>query len=230
MEQTADAHGNGSSPRVRGKLWNAVKDIFGNGLIPACAGKTPAACPGREQSQAHPRVCGENAESLRKGMRTVGSSPRVRGKPRRLTGRAPHRGLIPACAGKTAQIYLLDYGARAHPRVCGENRVTVMSDGSNEGSSPRVRGKQAGEGFSVELRGLIPACAGKTFIAIQLLQGMSAHPRVCGENSGQREGVWGGGGSSPRVRGKHVRHLLTGVGPGLIPACAGKTSTPQRSL
>ena len=50
----------GSSPRVRGKRVHLPQGPVGDGLIPACAGKTAgrrSISPGR---RAHPRVCGEN--------------------------------------------------------------------------------------------------------------------------------------------------------------------------
>ena len=95
------------------------------------------------------------------------------------------------------------------------------------GSSPRVRGKQAPSLPHVLVRGLIPACAGKTPPPSLAGNNAGAHPRVCGENSV----IWSqrlrASGSSPRVRGKPgVRHP-PGRPPGLIPARAGKTlATP----
>ena len=56
--------------------------------------------------RAHPRVCGENAAALDGGTAREGSSPRVRGKRRPDFLRRPKRGLIPACAGKTAAVRL----------------------------------------------------------------------------------------------------------------------------
>ena len=56
-----------------------------------------------------------------------------------------------------------------------------------------------------------------------------AHPRVCGENSGTARGSSPGRGSSPRVRGKPERRPGGDGGGGLIPACAGKTSTSSRA-
>ena len=51
-----------------------------------------------------------------------------------------------------------------------------------------------------------------------------AHPRVCGENSRERDAVFFAEGSSPRVRGKPAAHLSRKVVHGLIPAYAGKTN------
>ena len=51
-------------------------------------------------------------------------------------------GLIPACAGKTRHVKEPLKDPRAHPRVCGENRVKAREFSIVEGSSPRVRGKR----------------------------------------------------------------------------------------
>ena len=114
---------------------------------------------------------------------------------------------------------------RAHPRVCGENFVVERSAVSLSGSSPRVRGKLLPARSLIPTPGLIPACAGKTWIPLGMVAGMEAHPRVCGENG--TVDVEGAklAGSSPRVRGKLVCVRLFRLRPGLIPACAGKTSS-----
>ena len=91
----------GSSPRVRGKPHTAAKPISKFGLIPARAGKTGAAAPGRVSRAAHPRACGENQTPEVGVLQDIGSSPRVRGKRARVGVRAALRGLIPARAGKT---------------------------------------------------------------------------------------------------------------------------------
>ena len=73
--------GEGSSPRVRGKLYTAQRGHSLGGLIPACAGKTEAWSKLSEDSRAHPRVCGENLPRPKTMFLIWGSSPRVRGKP-----------------------------------------------------------------------------------------------------------------------------------------------------
>ena len=66
--------------------------------------------------------------------------------------------------------------------MCGENCDRFGDLGTNFGSSPRVRGKLAGEGQAQALARLIPACAGKTHADTFDGQAVEAHPRVCGEN------------------------------------------------
>ena len=55
--------GQGSSPRVRGKLSGMDASTLMCRLIPACAGKTWGRNGGAALTEAHPRVCGENEVS-----------------------------------------------------------------------------------------------------------------------------------------------------------------------
>ena len=155
----------------------------------------------------------------------AGSSPRVRGKRRRRWRRWRRRRLIPACAGKTQVLSQAGFPDRAHPRVCGENRMNHIHVFQGVGSSPRVRGKLTTAKRNVLRRRLIPACAGKTCDQDYAGVVSRAHPRVCGENV--RAWLYGiiTAGSSPRVRGKRDLRVARAARVGLIPACAGKTSS-----
>ena len=73
---------------------------------------------------------------------------------------------------------------------------------------------------------LIPACAGKTPSSKSPGRAISAHPRVCGENTEACCTAARAVGSSPRVRGKLTTRPITPEIGGLIPACAGKTASP----
>ena len=213
----------GSSPRVRGKQERVHRPLVPPRLIPACAGKTRTTSRTVVWSTAHPRVCGENALVEASPLAPIGSSPRVRGKQRRRENGGSDTGLIPACAGKTCRGSRFSRARTAHPRVCGENALTVPIALLAGGSSPRVRGKPPEAGEAVYAWRLIPACAGKTDGATCSSTPTPAHPRVCGENLQQSQGAVESVGSSPRVRGKLPR-LLPGDAPRrLIPACAGKT-------
>ena len=159
---------------------------------------------------------------------STGSSPRVRGKqPVEPLGGQP-RGLIPACAGKTKPARPRRLGPWAHPRVCGENEDKFGGKITGTGSSPRVRGKPHRPGLRPRRHRLIPACAGKTPRECQPPNGVTAHPRVCGENSGLLDWINTVDGSSPRVRGKPRGRRARSSRRGLIPACAGKTRSIAR--
>ena len=152
----------GSSPRVRGKRDASKAPPAPTGLIPACAGKTRDASRFPDPKRAHPRVCGENDKDPYSDKTLSGSSPRVRGKHTGIALLIRIYGLIPACAGKTQRPSPYRPRGPAHPRVCGENSITLRSISSVVGSSPRVRGKLSSVRSLWNVRGLIPACAGKT--------------------------------------------------------------------
>ena len=213
----------GSSPRVRGKRGRGREGRRLRGLIPARAGKTVRAPPGSGGRAAHPRACGENRTSRRLGPGAGGSSPRVRGKPRVRVPVRSGRRLIPARAGKTVARSSSGRVSQAHPRACGENRLTALTRIGTAGSSPRVRGKPAMLVCLASSTGLIPARAGKTPRWTSTPPPRPAHPRACGENvpaSGSPVTVPG---SSPRVRGKPRRRAPIHEHRRLIPARAGKT-------
>ena len=177
---------------------------------------------------AHPRACGENLAQPGEDTASAGSSPRVRGKPRRLFEDADGGRLIPARAGKTLASSSRTTPVVAHPRACGENDLVIDQEKSFDGSSPRVRGKLTGTLKSFFTGRLIPARAGKTNPVRREASRPRAHPRACGENAPLWNGTLASEGSSPRVRGKrHHPHGLPLLGR-LIPARAGKTDSPRQ--
>ena len=107
--------------------------------------------------------------------------------------------------------------------MCGENRNGIWQPTKRIGSPPRVRGKQPFGIFKVKVRGITPACAGKTykFHIIRFL--VQDHPRVCGENHRMFSFIPLMEGSPPRVRGKQQRKCKDSLEMGITPACAGKT-------
>ena len=82
MLQNGAYTGNGSSPRVRGKPLIVMFLLGELRIIPASAGQTCCHPPPSRPPADHPRECGANRVLSGKGMTAVGSSPRVRGKPR----------------------------------------------------------------------------------------------------------------------------------------------------
>ena len=213
----------GSSPRMRGKRFHRLGRGLGRRLIPAHAGKTQFFALAMKVKQAHPRACGENCVNSGAPKQRSGSSPRMRGKPRRSLRIDVSTGLIPAHAGKTQQALLLPRLPRAHPRACGENAASAAREKEEKGSSPRMRGKPKQSCFIFSCEGLIPAHAGKTSIEGTTLTTGRAHPRACGENFTSLKTLPRSLGSSPRMRGKRLSRLYRGQARGLIPAHAGKT-------
>ena len=95
----ADA-GEGSPPRMRGKVLSPALVLSDVGITPAYAGKrrSPAfKCGGTGD---HPRVCGEKSSSIMAQVRPVGSPPRMRGKVLLTNGALSIIRITPAYAGK----------------------------------------------------------------------------------------------------------------------------------
>ena len=115
----------GTSPHTRGKPAHPEPNGAMLRNIPAYAGKTPWDAPTLMPPTEHPRIRGEN---LLIGLRVwgqTGTSPHTRGKLDTYahlweTGRN-----IPAYAGKTPFAGLLVPILPEHPRIRGENSLTV---------------------------------------------------------------------------------------------------------
>ena len=131
----------------------------------------------------------------------AGSSPRVRGTVGIFIAEACEPGIIPACAGNSITASRTSTPYRDHPRVCGEQRNTGFSGGTQFG--------------------IIPACAGNRTSAHRLSRRSRDHPRVCGEQISAFETSRAFAGSSPRVRGTAAPSWSFLKVSGIIPACAG---------
>ena len=145
---------------------------------------------------------GENGGTpiLEDGMK--GTSPRARGKHHIWPSLQPPRRNIPACAGKTNFVGLGGFYSKEHPRVRGENATATARSGDPGGTSPRARGKHAGNAAANAKSRNIPACAGKTHLPSAKYAQWREHPRVRGENVGWQPEADKMGGTSPRARGK----------------------------
>ena len=198
----------GSSPRVRGRPIQDDVVQAGLGLIPACAGQT-----------------GRHSFAPLDGR---GSSPRVRGRRPGGVSVGGCSGLIPACAGQTGRSSRCAWRGWAHPRVCGADCARRQRPALPSGSSPRVRGRPQRIRRAGGCGRLIPACAGQTPGSSTAANRSRAHPRVCGADSPSAEMDRVCSGSSPRVRGRQPVRPRNRQLRGLIPACAGQTSTFRR--
>ena len=152
----------GTSPRMRGKRRRHRKGPSGVRNIPAYAGKTGILAVSPQGAPEHPRVCGENRIVREDWDACIGTSPRMRGK-LLLQTRVVHLGRnIPAYAGKTQNGGGQPISVTEHPRVCGENSRMVSRTDSENGTSPRMRGKQTLQLVAMTSPRNIPAYAGKT--------------------------------------------------------------------
>ena len=222
----------GSPPRMRGKRIDAGQLIAVAGITPADAGKTFRLSPAKIAAEDHPRGCGENDKLGGESFDTLGSPPRMRGKPWVVAAPARQSRITPADAGKTSSKMTGTHSCRDHPRGCGENWLCPCFVRGAQGSPPRMRGKPRPACIGGFRRGITPADAGKTSRRRGELQASKDHPRGCGENSECRCRAVCGVGSPPQVRGKLFRHSLflfrnriTPAGAGKTP-CSGKSKTP----
>ena len=191
----------GSSPRVRG---THPPDIRAEPLlrfIPACAGNASGRSLHSAPTAVHPRVCGERTSCATDSLCAAGSSPRVRGTPRRFWRCRRNHRFIPACAGNARRAARRTPARSVHPRVCGERVRPRRSGISIVGSSPRVRGTPGLSRPGQRIARFIPACAGNAQSTAARGSPRSVHPRVCGERPLTLATASFAAGSSPRVRG-----------------------------
>ena len=193
----------GSSPHVRGAHSLYLRQLFADGIIPACAGSTRRRHGSHRHPADHPRMCGEHKIWIPARVSPSGSSPHVRGARRIIPAPPRRRGIIPACAGSTSTIRDVCYRHGDHPRMCGEHYNGDMSKIDKQGSSPHVRGALGPFPHVRPQRGIIPACAGST-----------------AANAPTPKTIVG---SSPHVRGAPGYCSAMSANQGIIPACAGST-------
>ena len=192
-------------------------------IIPADAGNTQnRLCSSRPYGD-HPRGCGEHQTIAQRMVEHKGSSPRMRGTLRTGYRRPSPPRIIPADAGNTTctQTYLASYGD--HPRGCGEHFLKDEMSGLIIGSSPRMRGTQAGGAHTGDDGRIIPADAGNTAQTPAQRLWFQDHPRGCGEHLFAVFIVALASGSSPRMRGTQMQSRIRDGAIRIIPADAGNT-------
>ena len=90
----------GSPPRMRGKVAQAVPETYRYGITPAYAGKSYDRCVTAQADRDHPRVCGEKPRYAHWLDFPSGSPPRMRGKGQVVERANAARRITPAYAGK----------------------------------------------------------------------------------------------------------------------------------
>ena len=114
-----------SPPRMRGKRSEIMVIEPCYRITPAYAGKTQNTNVRCALYVDHPRGCGENLFIVISADKSMGSPPRMRGKPCAAILRAVGRRITPADAGKTCLSDCMGLEKEDHPRGCGENMNTV---------------------------------------------------------------------------------------------------------
>ena len=111
----------GSSPHTRGARRHYHLPLDRGRIIPAYAGSTRRSRSPRARPADHPRIRGEHGAVGENSLRRRGSSPHTRGALACVTlARRPRR-IIPAYAGSTVVVLLVEIGELDHPRIRGEH-------------------------------------------------------------------------------------------------------------
>ena len=130
----------------------------------------------------HPRARGEHEGESCIIPPNSGSSPRSRGTLCLVFFVACQIRFIPALAGNTDAVLLVDNWITVHPRARGEHQCNPDSMGSYSGSSPRSRGTPLHTHIGPQLDRFIPALAGNTFCLKCQYSKTTVHPRARGEH------------------------------------------------
>ena len=219
----------GSSPHARGALRGHAGDGERRGIIPACAGSTRSRRATPRRSRDHPRMRGEHTVAIDPKDDWEGSSPHARGargEDRALDGRG---GIIPACAGSTPGVSASSRPRKDHPRMRGEHSRRASATSRRVGSSPHARGAHRARYLAEAPAGIIPACAGSTAAYSMATSVFWDHPRMRGEHTVAIDPKDDWEGSSPHARGAPRGHAGNAERRGIIPACAGSTSSKSRA-
>ena len=217
--------GTGSSPRMRGALYEIISNDVQKRIIPADAGSTRLRCRYRAIFQDHPRGCGEHDQTLIQELFQKGSSPRMRGAHCLVAKAGKPQGIIPADAGSTMGADTVRLTDGDHPRGCGEHLSSSIANIRAWGSSPRMRGARIPSYLLIRLLRIIPADAGSTDRS-KVWQGLAEdHPRGCGEHSTRQKSPKAMSGSSPRMRGAPALFRIVSRAIRIIPADAGSTES-----
>ena len=215
---------------MRGTVFPLLSSTKSKRITPARAGNRPADTLIYRAFSDHPRACGEQIPRYSCSYADGGSPPRVRGT---VPSPAPQNfatRITPARAGNRTGCNRLYRPMGDHPRACGEQLPTLLTQFPAVGSPPRVRGTDSEWSENAAIVGITPARAGNRFNASRDAAGRRDHPRACGE---QRRRPWSWGclrGSPPRVRGTEYGGSRTGRHWGITPARAGNRIPPLLTL
>ncbi len=164
-----------SPPRMRGKAHVFYSSLICGRITPACAGKSVKVNEPDCLPRDHPRVCGEKNGICRAKVPHLGSPPRVRGKGFLHFAHKMLEGITPAYAGKSKTSAAGCPGCRDHPRVCGEKPPSCPEMSTNEGSPPRMRGKECSGRLQLSCYRITPAYAGKSMMLHHSIPDTAAH-------------------------------------------------------
>ena len=137
-------------------------------------------------------------------------------------------GITPACAGRTTHALVYLEHRRDHPRVCGKDTISRISQNLTAGSPPLSReGRQIISRVRI-LRRITPACAGRTSLKSPYNAQPQDHPRMCGKDRLHTRVIRFILGSPPHVREGRLARREEMLGIRITPACAGRTHNPLK--
>ena len=213
----------GSSPRVRSRLFANGLKCWSGGIISACAEQTFPPRGFVRRPEDHLRVCGaDNYRGAAPGG-NMGSSPRVRSRPRRRGRLVAGHGIISACAEQTRTAPPFREVTWDHLRVCGADEGRDGARCNRSGSSPRVRSRRRQHPVQRVGERIISACAEQTQRTVMTQFVSWDHLRVCGADVTVALLSLMVVGSSPRVRSRPARCRPGPLVHGIISACAEQT-------
>ena len=192
-------------------------------IIPARAGFTRLRTKMREIMPDHPRSRGVYQESGEADQFPRGSSPLARGLRTFGLGAHPPAGIIPARAGFTVHRHSSSPPIMDHPRSRGVYATTTWTAVIIPGSSPLARGLLGRLRRLRQVRRIIPARAGFTWIPELTVLLMLDHPRSRGVYAAAEMSADSSYGSSPLARGLPFLPSFLPSSRGIIPARAGFT-------
>ena len=109
----------------------------------------------------------------------------------------------------------------------GEHSARERFSNDIPGSSPHARGAPIPSLPKTISNGIIPACAGSTWPHPFGCRSSEDHPRMRGEHLSAMSVIHAPAGSSPHARGALPRIKALELHGGIIPACAGSTSSTR---
>ena len=168
-------------------------------------------------------MCGEKRYLVWWWVPSSGSPPRMRGKGIADDEASATVGITPAYAGKSCDVHSNTNSAKDHPRTCGEKGLSTFWSRNHSGSPPHVRGKAVPAHRTIKVRGITPACAGKSLCSCARCPFQRDHPRMCGEKLPLKVCKYKDYGSPPHVRGKVALTGERSLELGITPAYAGKS-------
>jgi len=171
----------GSPPPLRGTDGKAIKGLCRRRITPAPAGNSDTILFYQNWFWDHPRPCGEQLLGSAPGQSARGSPPPLRGTALEELIEVGINGITPAPAGNRAYTLSGATSNQDHPRPCGEQVRNQVSNVTQIGSPPPLRGTACDFNTSLYRFRITPAPAGNSNSSASISGNIGDHPRPCGE-------------------------------------------------